>query len=596
MNKVTIVIVGVLMAICWGLCAGVLTFMKNVNDIADADCIFSHKWICTLTNYTCYVSVVSSFCTMGFLYYLWRRMAAADGKSPFTVLFSVLGALLTILWIVSLAGKTYEWGFAAVDLPFSYYLGTDFGTLYGNAKALLITTHFCILIWIFTTFITFEKSVTRQNLSLTRIILYCFALLAGMLLFDVVVSTGYSEMKIIKLNQSFLTCDFASEIVCRFAAGAGFTASIYYAVMLPLSFIAAKQINKFAIVGDIAIGIVFIVCGIHLSIESGSDNINRQAKIAACAMTFIGFALSTSSAVLDLVKFFRDRGSACSVGSCSLWCKIHCGSSCCCKSQHRVISSAEEGEKNEHEELEEGEQGEQEHLEEGEQGEVEDLEEDCLDNCLGNSLSRPRAETFRESYTVDMIVDSDEYKRVRKRILDSGKFTITSMKKISCTTVRNLYEEEKRNLETRRRREINEGRAFLFFELFHGTKQENAKSIMDEGFKRKYAGSNVGTKYGKGVYFASTAKFAMNYATKDEVSGDRVLLLCEVLIGLCTKGSQDMDMPPAIEGYSRLQGEEHYLYDSTTDGQKYPEIYVSCYKGDHYAVPRYIIRLRQADE
>eukprot|EP00118_Oscarella_pearsei_P018328 m.187456 g.187456 ORF g.187456 m.187456 type:complete len:188 (+) comp39363_c0_seq12:173-736(+) len=148
MNKVTIVIVGVLMAICWGLCAGVLTFMKNVNDIADADCIFSHKWICTLTNYTCYVSVVSSFCTMGFLYYLWRRMAAADGKSPFTVLFSVLGVLVTILWIVSLAGKAYEWGLAAVDLPWSYSLGNDFGTLYAYAKALLITTHFCILIWV----------------------------------------------------------------------------------------------------------------------------------------------------------------------------------------------------------------------------------------------------------------------------------------------------------------------------------------------------------------------------------------------------------------------------------------------------------------
>eukprot|EP00118_Oscarella_pearsei_P016401 m.155960 g.155960 ORF g.155960 m.155960 type:complete len:219 (+) comp38683_c0_seq2:1399-2055(+) len=191
-----------------------------------------------------------------------------------------------------------------------------------------------------------------------------------------------------------------------------------------------------------------------------------------------------------------------------------------------------------------------------------------------------------------MVTGSETYLKI-ERMLNLRNYQVISLQQIMSTDVYSKFSEEKEKLKAKRYRELREGKAIECLELFHGTKLEYALSIAMEGFKREYAGRKNGSKFGKGVYFARAAKMAMDYTEKDEASGDRVLLLCEVLVGMYTIGSQGMDMPPAISGYPRNQNMDH-LFDSTVNDLYHPEIFVCCYKGDHYVFPKYLIRLREA--
>eukprot|EP00118_Oscarella_pearsei_P013220 m.102905 g.102905 ORF g.102905 m.102905 type:complete len:119 (+) comp37185_c0_seq32:1977-2333(+) len=101
----------------------------------------------------------------------------------------------------------------------------------------------------------------------------------------------------------------------------------------------------------------------------------------------------------------------------------------------------------------------------------------------------------------------------------------------------------------------------------------------------------VGTIYGQGVYFSPIAETALLYAFPDPTTGERVLLLCDVLVGLYTRGNSNMTMPPRIPGHPSIHTVDS-LYDSTVDSEFNPTVYVSCYKGDHYALPKFLITLQ----
>jgi len=66
--------------------------------------------------------------------------------------------------------------------------------------------------------------------------------------------------------------------------------------------------------------------------------------------------------------------------------------------------------------------------------------------------------------------------------------------------------------------------------LFHGTSPENAQKIMSSDFRVGCAGSNTGTLYGKGLYFAESITKADEYAKPDS-NGNYAVLLCRVLGG-----------------------------------------------------------------
>lgn len=68
------------------------------------------------------------------------------------------------------------------------------------------------------------------------------------------------------------------------------------------------------------------------------------------------------------------------------------------------------------------------------------------------------------------------------------------------------------------------------FYLWHGTSEEGANGISEDGFKVDLAGHSSGTMFGPGCYFAECSSKSDEYAkrTKD---GNYTLLLCRVLCG-----------------------------------------------------------------
>eukprot|EP00928_Gymnodinium_smaydae_P003838 TRINITY_DN11355_c0_g2_i1.p1 TRINITY_DN11355_c0_g2~~TRINITY_DN11355_c0_g2_i1.p1 ORF type:complete len:528 (-),score=126.58 TRINITY_DN11355_c0_g2_i1:147-1673(-) len=66
--------------------------------------------------------------------------------------------------------------------------------------------------------------------------------------------------------------------------------------------------------------------------------------------------------------------------------------------------------------------------------------------------------------------------------------------------------------------------------LFHGTSADKAAKITTGDFKINLAGSNAGTLYGRGVYFAENASKSDEY-TWPAADGNRTMLVCRVLLG-----------------------------------------------------------------
>lgn len=66
--------------------------------------------------------------------------------------------------------------------------------------------------------------------------------------------------------------------------------------------------------------------------------------------------------------------------------------------------------------------------------------------------------------------------------------------------------------------------------LFHGTHHETAKKIMETDFRVGCAGSNTGSLYGKGLYFAESVTKADEYA-KADTNGLFTMLVCRVIGG-----------------------------------------------------------------
>jgi len=70
--------------------------------------------------------------------------------------------------------------------------------------------------------------------------------------------------------------------------------------------------------------------------------------------------------------------------------------------------------------------------------------------------------------------------------------------------------------------------------LYHGTSPSGAMGISEHGFKMSMAGSNVGTMFGGGAYFAEASSKSDEYGKEDPAgvfAGKFAFLLCRVLLG-----------------------------------------------------------------
>lgn len=116
--------------------------------------------------------------------------------------------------------------------------------------------------------------------------------------------------------------------------------------------------------------------------------------------------------------------------------------------------------------------------------------------------------------------------------------------------------------------------------LWHGTKQlANLNLIIKNGFDRSY---NTTSAYGKGTYFARDAAYSVNGFCGRDRNGVYSILLCKVIVGEFTVGSQGMTTIP-LKG----DGTE---YDSLVNDMRKPQIFVIW--RDYHACPAFLVQFK----
>ncbi|XP_038050818.1 uncharacterized protein LOC119723968 [Patiria miniata] len=135
-----------------------------------------------------------------------------------------------------------------------------------------------------------------------------------------------------------------------------------------------------------------------------------------------------------------------------------------------------------------------------------------------------------------------------------------------------------------RMKKKNGSKAVCTEQLFHGTTSKKyASAICSQNFDWRLSGSNVGTRYGKGSYFARDAVFAHSYTKSDDLN-HRYMFVAKVLVGTYTTGQSEYTRPPPKDPRKPLED----LYDSCVNDTADPEIYVIFEKNQVY--PEYLIK------
>lgn len=140
---------------------------------------------------------------------------------------------------------------------------------------------------------------------------------------------------------------------------------------------------------------------------------------------------------------------------------------------------------------------------------------------------------------------SPEYQNI-KNLIDYKAMVIDDLVEVSNPVLETAYELKKCE------------KKFSFGEvseclLFHGTKSANVGSICTYNFDWRLFGSNRGHKFGKGVNFSPSAKYASNYS--DPKNYMKVMIVAKVLMAKICQGHHDMSLPPP--GYDTSQKDDN---------------------------------------
>jgi hypothetical protein len=150
------------------------------------------------------------------------------------------------------------------------------------------------------------------------------------------------------------------------------------------------------------------------------------------------------------------------------------------------------------------------------------------------------------------------YDEITNKIRNSYKNAcILYIEKIINYTLLDNYEKRKESMP-----DVKE------YQLFHGTKSVNIRSIADNGFQTKY---NKTSAYGIGTYFSTKPEYSMFHYTNIDKSGISYVFLCDVLVGKCQKGSQNLTITA----------------DNAVDKVTNPSIYVTPH--DDACYPKYLV-------
>ncbi|XP_048249256.1 protein mono-ADP-ribosyltransferase PARP14-like [Haliotis rufescens] len=192
----------------------------------------------------------------------------------------------------------------------------------------------------------------------------------------------------------------------------------------------------------------------------------------------------------------------------------------------------------------------------------------------------PLPNTWEDMGAKDMvaprIMAGPEADELRQIFMSSAgnKFEILGVFRIQHRYLYEQYQIQKEAMERNYPHKSNER------QLWHGTNVDAIKNINKYGFNRGYCGKN-GTKYGRGVYFATEASYSANdvLSVPDDAK-HKYIYLAHVLTGVSTKGSKKMFDTPLIDRKRSVR------YGCAVDRSDNPSMYVVF--RDTQAYPKYL--------
>ena len=166
-----------------------------------------------------------------------------------------------------------------------------------------------------------------------------------------------------------------------------------------------------------------------------------------------------------------------------------------------------------------------------------------------------------------------------------AKYTILSVERIQNEGLWKGYQVKRQSVLAREAAHWDQPESrFVKTWLFHGTDEQTAPKIIEQGFNRSFCGKHA-TRFGKGVYFARDASYSVSPTySAPNAAGEQRILLCRVVAGEFCLGTQDCVAPDERPGF------RHVRYDSTVDRLDFPGIFVTYH--DAQAYPEYLVTFR----
>jgi hypothetical protein len=106
--------------------------------------------------------------------------------------------------------------------------------------------------------------------------------------------------------------------------------------------------------------------------------------------------------------------------------------------------------------------------------------------------------------------------------------------------------------------------------LFHGTTTANLDSILTHNLNWRMSGKNVGCKYGKGVAFSESAKYALSYSDTNDAPK---IILASVLYAKSCQGLDGINLPR--QGCDTSKGNKGMVWVKFNDHEFYPAYVIS---------------------
>jgi hypothetical protein len=165
-----------------------------------------------------------------------------------------------------------------------------------------------------------------------------------------------------------------------------------------------------------------------------------------------------------------------------------------------------------------------------------------------------------------------------RRTLGSVRATVAKVERVQKKNLWDPFAAMRQTMLQRQGASDNYERSWLF----HGTSEVSVDKIVAHGFNRIYGFKEVNkdanTFYGKGVYFAVTSKYSVDYTSANS-RGERHMFMCRVLVGEYCLGRKDQPTPDVRRGTE--------LFDSTVNNLTDPTIFVTYH--DSQAYPEYLV-------